>query len=106
MNKLRPGDQIELKSRSVRHHVKSIGLYYVKPESGTFVTQYASEVSMFLGSYLKKCRNPIGKVIGYGARIDGPDNHKWLMVRVSNKFGRSEVLSIEEKDVTLLKRKK
>src|SRR5438552_2019197 len=104
MNKLKPGDLIELKTRTVRHFVKNLGLLYVKPESGEFVTDYASEVSMFLGAYLKKSKNPAGKIIGYGARDVGPI--PMIMVKVSNSHGKTDVLVLMEEDVVLVKRKK
>ena len=105
MNKLNIGDIIELKTRTVRHFVKNLGLLYVKPESGEFVTGYASEVAMFLGAYLKTAGNPQGKVVSYGARLDGTGD-RYVMVKVSNDFGKTDAIPVLEQDVVLVKRKK
>lgn len=104
MNKLKPGDEIELKSRTVRHYINNLTLLYSKPNSGTFQKEYASEVLMFLSSYLKKSNRPKGKVVAYGAHLE--NGEKYLMIKVRNKLGVSDILAVEERDVVLLKKKK
>jgi len=105
LNKLKIGDTVELKTRTVRHFVKNLGLLYTNPSSREFITDYASEVAMFLGCYTKLAEKPIGKVVGYGAWVDG-NNTKFVLVKARNKFGKSDVLPLQEEDVSLLKKKR
>lgn len=105
MNKIKVGDTIQLKSRTVRHHVKNLSSLYTRPGSQDFIIDYASEVAMFLGSYLKKANKPAGKVVALGSRLPDDKNECYLMVKVANKFGKSEVLPLLEKDVILVRRK-
>jgi hypothetical protein len=102
---MKPGDIVELKTRTIRFYVKNLAHLYLRQGSGEFETGYASELAMFLGSFLKKAPKPVGKVVGFGARIDGEDK-RFITVKVRNKFGKSDVLALLEQDVTLVKRKK
>jgi hypothetical protein len=105
MNKIELGETVELKNRALKRLVKSIAILYSSPVSKEFVTDFASEATMLLTSYLNLAPKPSGKVVAYGARNDDT-KQRYLIVNFRNKFGKAYNFSVEESDVSKLKRKK
>lgn len=97
------GSIIELKNKTIVDYVRSISLMYTKPNSGEFILDYASEVIMFLSSYLKLASRPKGKIVASGAR---DKDCKYYIVNLKNELGSAKSLAIKDTEFKVLTKKK
>lgn len=97
-NKLKVGDIVEIRSRTIRHFIKNLALYYLKPQSFDFETHHMEEILVWISAFLKKASSPKGKVVAFGARVDG-EHENYIIVTVRNQMGKIEKMPLLERDV-------